>query len=160
MKSIFGNGEQSIYWLLFVIALSPAICEEVLFRGAITSGLRNIFSPRVTILLVGLLFGLFHMSVYRFALTGFTGILLTYFVVRSGSIYLSITAHFINNAIAVLFEKEAIPESWITYLKDNNFEETGLPMTWFCAAIVLFIAGIVLFEKSLPATHKKRSHEN
>ena len=153
MEGLFDK-EMSVYALIFIIAVSPAICEEVLFRGAITSGLRSIFSPRVTILLVGLLFGLFHMSIYRFALTGMTGILLTYFVIRSGSIYLSIIAHFVNNAVAVIFEKEAVPESWVNYLVEHNIEENGIPITWFCGALVVFVVGIFLFEKSLPRNLK------
>jgi sodium transport system permease protein len=154
MEEIFTTKTVPLYALIFMIAISPAICEEVLFRGAITSGLRNIFSPKVTVLLVGLLFGLFHLSIYRFALTGLTGIILTYFVIRSGSIYLSILAHFINNAIGVILAKEALPLGWIEYLEDLGIEENGFPMTWFFAAIVVFIAGIVLFEKSIPGHTK------
>lgn len=150
LEALLGGEEQSIYFLIFAIAISPAICEEVLFRGAITSGLRNVFSPRVTILLVGLLFGIFHMSIYRFALTGMTGILLTYFVVRGGSIYLSMVAHFVNNAVAVIVEKGALPESWMLYLNTQAIEENGMPLPWLCGAVVVFVAGLVLFEKSLP----------
>jgi sodium transport system permease protein len=135
--------------LIFVMVVSPSICEELLFRGAITSGLRNLFSPKVTIIIVGILFGLFHLSIYRFALTGLTGIILTYYVVRSGSIYLAMIGHFINNFVAILFEKEIMPSSFIQYLEGINIEENGFPLHIMAASIVAFIIGIVIFEKSL-----------
>ncbi|MBN4046837.1 CPBP family intramembrane metalloprotease, partial [bacterium AH-315-P07] len=145
-----GNETLATLALLFIIAVSPAICEEVLFRGVITTGLRRVLSGWATVLVVGVLFGLFHMSIYRVLGTGLTGILLTYFVIRSGSIYLPMIGHFINNAIAVMFETESVPESWIVFLEEQNIDESGFPVTWIVIAVVVMIAGIILFEKTLP----------
>ncbi len=140
--------------LLFIIAISPAICEEILFRGVITSGLRRVLNGWATILVVGVLFGLFHMSIYRVLGTGLLGILLTYFVIRSGSILLPVLAHFINNAIGILLATETIPKSWITYIEKNNIEENGLPIPWIITAAIVFTTGIILFEKTLPKSQE------
>ena len=156
MESLISTDSDNPFWilaLLFIIAVSPAICEEILFRGVITSGLRRVLSGWATVLVVGILFGLFHMSVYRVLSTGLTGILLTYFVVRSGSIFLPMIAHFLNNAVAILIDSEHIPKSWVEYIETSGIDESGFPLTWIAIAVVIFIAGIVMFEMTLP---KKR----
>ena len=72
--------EANVFVLLAVVAVSPAICEELLFRGAILSGLEKRLPSWVLIPVVGILFGVFHISIYRVVLTGLTGIVLTYVV--------------------------------------------------------------------------------
>lgn len=156
MGQLFEGTDLNVGMLLLIIAVSPAICEEVLFRGVITSGFRRVLPAWTTILLVGLLFGLFHLSIYRVVLTGLSGVLFTYFVVRSGSIFLPMLGHFILNGLAILLETGTVPEFVNTYIADQNIEETGVPITWFVGAIVMFGIGIALFELTLPDEHKRR----
>ena len=84
-----------------IIALSPAICEEFLFRGMILSSLKEKFSEKSVILITGLLFGLFHMHIFRLVPTAILGIYLTFIVYRTRSIYLGMIGHFLNNALAL-----------------------------------------------------------
>lgn len=87
-----------IVWL--VLAVSPAFCEELLFRGMILTGFKK-FGIWPAIGLSGLLFGLAHSSIYRLMPTFFLGALLGYLVWRSGSVYCSMAAHAINNGLAM-----------------------------------------------------------
>ncbi len=87
-----------IVWL--VLAVSPAVCEELLFRGMILSGFRRL-GMWPAILLSGLLFGLAHSSIYRLIPTFFLGVLFGYLVWRTGSVYCSIVAHALNNGVAM-----------------------------------------------------------
>jgi len=87
---------------LAVIALSPAICEELLFRGVLLSACRKTLSPTATVLVNGLLFGLFHFSIYRFVPTALLGAVLALVVLRSGSLLPAVLFHFVNNAAAVI----------------------------------------------------------
>ena len=84
-----------------VFALSPAICEEVLFRGVILSSLKDKIPPSLCIIIVGFLFGVFHMHIFRMFPTALLGMALTFIVYRTGSIYLSVIAHFFNNGFAL-----------------------------------------------------------
>ncbi|MCB9556650.1 MAG: CPBP family intramembrane metalloprotease [Deltaproteobacteria bacterium] len=86
---------------VLALAISPAICEELLFRGVILSASRQALSTRSAVLLNGVLFGLFHMSAYRFFPTMLLGMLLALFVVRSGSILPAMLFHLLNNAITL-----------------------------------------------------------
>lgn len=96
-------------WIVWgVVALTPALCEEMVFRGLILSGLRRL-GPATAIGLSALLFGLAHASVYRLLPTLGLGLVLGYTAWRTGSIYCSILIHALNNGlIATLVHEEAL----------------------------------------------------
>jgi membrane protease YdiL (CAAX protease family) len=85
------------------IAIIPAICEELVFRGVMMPLLakmtRNIHAA---VWITAFLFSLIHMQFYGFLPRMIMGALLGYFVVWSGSLWASILAHFLNNASAFL----------------------------------------------------------
>jgi uncharacterized protein len=87
---------------IFIMAFLPALSEEMLFRG----GLQNFLTkatkmPLLSILVVSLLFSIVHFSVYGFLVRFFLGLVLGYIFYYTGNIWLSIAAHFFNNALAV-----------------------------------------------------------
>lgn len=88
---------------VFMIALLPAIGEELLFRGIIQRLLsdwsKNIHAG---IWISAVLFSAMHMQFYGFIPRMLLGALLGYLLVWSGSLWLPIIAHFINNASAVI----------------------------------------------------------
>ena len=102
-------------WLLLLVAVVPAVAEEVLFRGAILSGFRSRLPDAGAVILAGLLFGVFHWSpetAFRILPTVWLGILLGWVVVVARSLPLSMILHFINNAailtlVAIPFTREA-----------------------------------------------------
>ena len=85
------------------IAVIPALCEELVFRGVMMPLLakmtRNIHAA---VWITAILFSLIHVQFYGFLPRMIMGALLGYFVVWSGSLWTSILAHFINNASAFL----------------------------------------------------------
>ena len=94
------DGAPAPLWLVWlVIGITPAICEELFFRGLVLSGLRRL-GLWPALLTCALLFGLAHSSVYRLIPTFFIGLLLSWLVWRTGSIWTSILAHALNNGIA------------------------------------------------------------
>ncbi|MGH9347182.1 MAG: ABC transporter permease subunit/CPBP intramembrane protease [Vicinamibacterales bacterium] len=85
-----------VVWL--VVAVTPAICEEALFRGFILSGLRPLGAvPAIGI--SALLFGIAHASIYRLLPTFFLGLVLGIIVWRTGSLLGSVVAHALNNGL-------------------------------------------------------------
>ena len=85
---------------LAVIALTPAIAEEFLFRGVIMRGYEKL-GTRVSIVLTAIMFSLLHLSIVSLPFTLLLGILLAYIVYRSNTLFTGILYHFINNSIAV-----------------------------------------------------------
>ena len=92
----------NIVGVFFVVAVTPAVCEEMLFRGLIYHSMKERYRASVTIAIVAVLFGIYHMSLVKFIPTGLLGLALCYVVYKSGSIYPSMMMHFINNALSVL----------------------------------------------------------
>ena len=94
-----------ILWLLIVVALTPAICEELVFRGVLLQGLTSGMKAGRAIILSALVFGAFHLSIetaIRFLPSAWLGALLGLVVWRTGSLFVSGTMHFINNGLIVL----------------------------------------------------------
>ena len=94
-------------WQLFLLlAVLPAVVEEIFFRGVLLSGLGN-RAPTQRILLTALLFGLFHMSFFRFLPTAALGVLLAFVALSTGSLLPAVLWHAAHNAIGV-FAAEGI----------------------------------------------------
>ena len=94
-------GDLSLWSSLFLFALSPGICEELLFRGAILSGLRRDLGPAKVIAWQALLFGLVHASIYRFVPTALLGAILASLTLRARSLWPAILLHSTYNAVLV-----------------------------------------------------------
>ena len=88
--------------LLLYIAVLPAICEELAFRGVLMSGLRRKLRPGALIAGVGVIFALFHVTLYRLAPTAVLGMALTAVALMTGSIFPGMVLHAGNNALGVL----------------------------------------------------------
>lgn len=105
-----------LVWLLLVVALTPAVCEEVVFRGVLLSGTRGAMSLRSAVLLNAVVFGAFHLSyetAIRFLPTAWVGLLLAWAVARTGSIWTSVLMHFVNNGLVVLIASVPALSSWL-----------------------------------------------
>ena len=95
---------------VILIAGTPAICEELLFRGFIFSSLKNIKTnnedskkPIVFAILVSsLMFGIMHMNFIRIIPTTILGMVFAYSMYKSKSIFVPMLLHFINNSISVI----------------------------------------------------------
>jgi sodium transport system permease protein len=89
-------------WQLFLfVAVLPAICEEIAFRGLLLSGLKRRLRPIGLVVTVGLAFGIFHMTLFRIFPTAVLGVFLTAIAVLTGSILPGIVLHMGNNAWSV-----------------------------------------------------------
>lgn len=87
-----------LWQIILVAALMPAICEEFFFRGVLQGILKKNLPKQKLIIVIGILFGIFHMSMFRIIPTGLLGILLAYLTLASGSIFPSMCLHFMHNA--------------------------------------------------------------
>jgi membrane protease YdiL (CAAX protease family) len=87
---------------VIIFAVLPAICEEILFRGAVLGLLRKKLKLTALIIVVGVLFGAFHLSTYRFLTTALLGIVLSSLVAIGGSIFPAMILHASHNAILIL----------------------------------------------------------
>lgn len=90
-------------WVLFlVMAAMPAIGEEFLFRGFLMGTLREKCKPWVAIVATTLIFAAYHMSLLKMFTISIIGLGLTVAAYMTGSIFVSMLMHFINNSVSVL----------------------------------------------------------
>ncbi|MEX1010681.1 MAG: type II CAAX endopeptidase family protein [Balneolaceae bacterium] len=98
----FLSQDGAIWIALFHVALVPAICEEVMFRGYLQRAFEKSWGAWPAIVVSGLLFGLYHLQLGNLLPLALLGLLLALVTWLSGSLYPAIVAHFVNNGAAVL----------------------------------------------------------
>lgn len=91
-----------LFYVLLVVALVPAFCEELLFRGLVQKNFERGLKGWWGIILPGIIFGAYHFNPFSFLPLVVLGIYLGFLVFRSDSILTSIVAHFANNLFAVV----------------------------------------------------------
>ncbi len=136
---------------LLMIAIIPAIGEEFLFRGVV----QKIFvewtkNVHVAIWIAAVLFSMFHLQFDGFIPRIFLGALFGYLLVWSGSIWLPVLAHFVNNALAVFYYFFYNNEEIIYDLDSIGTDQET--KTYLLISIVLFsllLTGIYFREKQL-----------
>jgi sodium transport system permease protein len=135
------DGSRSLPMALVLMALTPAICEEALFRGPILRGFASRFPPLGAAVLTGALFGLYHVDVWRLIPTGLLGVALSLIALRSDSIIPAMRTHFINNACLVTLAQLGIDRS----VSDVR---PSLQVGLFLTACAVFAAGAQLVRTS------------
>ena len=91
-----------LWAVLLVMAVIPAVVEELAFRGFILSGLERLKNKWQTILLVSLCFGLAHAAIQQSVITTFVGIILGVIAVQTRSIWPCMIYHITHNSLTPL----------------------------------------------------------
>lgn len=93
--------------ILIALAIVPAVCEELYFRGFLLAGLRQRMGHWQSILLSAILFGLFHLitsnalAIERLIPSTLLGVLLGWAAWKSGSVLASMILHAVHNGLLV-----------------------------------------------------------
>jgi sodium transport system permease protein len=90
-----------LWQTVLAMAITPGICEELLFRGAVFGLLRKSVRPVTACLITGALFGLFHMSSFRFLPTAALGVILCFLTLATGSILPAMALHALHNTVSI-----------------------------------------------------------
>ena len=91
------------FWVgVVVIAIVPAVSEELVFRGVIQKNLVRWFSPHVGVWLGAAIFSAIHFQFFGFVPRFVLGLALGYLYLWSGNILVSMAAHFTQNAFQLL----------------------------------------------------------
>lgn len=136
--------ETSPLLLIAVFALTPAVIEELCFRGYLFSAIRGAASPLRTVWITALLFGLFHvltgsaLLIERFVPSTLMGLIIGWVAYRTGSVFPGIVIHFVHNGLlnTVLYYQDQLG-----FLGAGFDDQTHLPPHWLAIAGVLVIVG-------------------
>lgn len=125
---------------LFTIAVVPAICEELLFRGGLQRGLaRWVTPPHVAIWATAVIFSVIHFQFFGFFTRLFLGAGLGYIYYFTKSIWYSIFVHFLNNAYAVI-------AAFYFARKNLPLEQANGPNIGWMGALTSLLLTLVLFK--------------
>lgn len=136
--------DTGILFNLAVLAVTPAICEELLFRGYVQRQAERGLGIAGGILFSGIVFGLYHLRLSQALPLCVLGIYLAWLVWRTGSLWPAVIVHFTNNAIAVALG---------AYISRNpnldiaDLEQMNVP--WY-----LVVLGVALFGAILVGIHR------
>ncbi len=138
---------------ILVFALVPAVCEELLFRGALQQLFcRMLRNHHVAIWLTAAVFSLFHGEIFAFLPRFVLGAALGYLFYYGGSIWINSTAHFLNNALAIV----------LYYLSTKGLVDIqaadSLNAPWYLALGGLVLAVVVFVYVFVPQKNEK--HES
>lgn len=130
----------------FIIALLPAINEELFCRGIVLRSWLPRFGPAMAIFMSALAFGLLHLDPYRFIGTTFLGLLLGYIAYSTGSILPSMFAHALNNGLSFAVQKYAgLTDSSGTWLSFDSIEQ--VPWYWLLSGLISMWIGLFWLQR-------------
>jgi len=137
------NSIPALFVNLVMLAIIPAFGEELIFRG----GFQQIFARwfgnyHVAIWLTAIIFSSIHFQFYGFFPRMFLGALFGYLLVWSGSLWLPILGHFLNNALAV-FTAYWYQQQGLSI--DKMFEAEPSSPVQISISFILFIVSIRYF---------------
>jgi sodium transport system permease protein len=143
-----------IAWTLLLVALTPAVCEEAVFRGVLLGGTRSLTPWRVVVL-NGVVFGAFHLSLdtpIRFLPTAWLGIVMAWTVLRTRSVWTGVLMHFLNNGTIVLLASVPVLQGTLT-------DPDAPPPVWLIPLAVLCLAaGLHMLDR--PARSTEPNEDN
>ena len=118
------------------VAVAPAICEEIAFRGFVMGSLSD-FGDGFAILISSMFFGMMHTGISGILFAFLVGLLLGFIHKISGSLIPSMIVHFLNNAYSVLM---------IVLLKILDIEMLGIISgTFVFTMLLLFVVMLIIF---------------
>ena len=138
-------GEDPYIWVCLSVVIFGPIAEELLFRGIIHNSIKKVCNPYVAIVLSGMMFGIWHGEFVQTVYTTFFGIALAVVYEYSGSLWVPIGMHILNNFTSTL---PPALDTTSTYLLITRIEEICLLPT------------ILLLIYMIRAIHKKEKENH
>ena len=133
-------------FVLLIIGVIPAICEESMFRGLVQGNFEMSMSRRKAIIVTGLIFGLYHLDPFTFVALCALGIYLSYLVSVSESIIVPMAAHFTNNFVSAFVVYDTGKDSFIAPSGGHPLT-VGYIIGWSAVLALIFVGTIKLTEK-------------
>jgi len=143
----------NIWVVLLVLAVTPAICEEIAFRGFILSGLRHMGHKWAAIVISSLFFGAAHGVLQQSITACLVGVVIGFLAIHSGSLLAGMLFHLIYNSmsLALSLKLPGLVEEYPALLWVFRAEGGGYMYQWYVIVAGAFAAvAILLWFRNLP----------
>lgn len=142
-----------------IIALTPGICEEAMFRGLVMSSYENLGSKKA-IIYSAILFGMFHFNVQNLLGPIVLGIIFGIIALKTNSLFSTILGHTVNNTIALIIGYNLIDLEdlqGVSQAVDIMPQGSIMVFTLIFLGIMALVSGLLLFKliQSLPSSRKE-----
>ena len=137
------TGNQPLWLLMLIFAVTPAICEELAFRGFVLSGLARGGRLAIAVVVSSIMFGIIHMIPQQAFNAALMGLLLGLVAVHSRSLFPAMAFHFCTNALALLYSRNALPVTadGLFFSRDNLDDiRYGASVLLICGVCVVWIS--------------------
>ena len=142
---------------LFIVAVLPAIGEELLFRGLLQKLLKKMTgNGHWAIWITAILFSALHMQFFGFLPRMLLGALFGYLLEWTGTLWLPMIAHFINNATGVIIYY-VTGEGLEPDQPDANIFNNSLFFWAIASGLVVWLLLRYLYQRRLESTSKELS---
>jgi len=131
--------------VFFVLAITPAVCEELFFRGYIQQNYTRSMSTGGAVILTGFVFAFFHLSAANLIPLALLGCYIGYIYSETGNIAVSFFVHLANNLAALLLLLFAGDGDSLMISRPASLVNT--PWWWLVVAgsLILFVMVILQF---------------
>ncbi len=134
-------------FIVIVVAVVPSICEEVFFRGYVQKSFEFRIKPVWAALITAIFFALYHFNPYGLVALLALGFFFGYSAYISGSIFIPLLLHFLNNFIAVMTYFILGEEEFIQ-ADVSDPSQIGTNLFLFVFFLLLFILYIFLVNRN------------
>lgn len=132
------NSPVELVFNLILIAVLPALGEELIFRGLIQQSFRKwLGNPHVAIWLTAILFSTIHFQFQGFLPRMFLGALLGYLFYWTNNLWVPIIAHFVTNGLQVF-------GAYVAKDLIEGMEQTEVEPNWIVVIISSILVGILI----------------
>ncbi len=147
---------------LTIVAVIPALGEELIFRGILQRRLEEIMQkPHVAILISALIFSFIHFQFAGFLPRVVLGLLLGYLYYWTRNLWVPILGHFVINGFqvsAAYFAKDEIENLEPTEL--SNLPASQMLIIAAVSLIFIYLAGNWFHKRRIPLSNSLNSNEN
>jgi membrane protease YdiL (CAAX protease family) len=138
------------FFVVLVIAVTPAVCEELLFRGLIQRTLEDEHSTAsfgkkstrglTAAIVAGVIFALYHLNPFTLVPLAALGVYFGFVVYRTQNIITSIAAHFFNNFLACLAVYLQLKDDFVALAPTSEPSSMVLAVNYSVCAVVFIAA--------------------
>jgi len=137
--------------VVLVVALTPAVCEEVLFRGLVQRSFEEEAGGFRAAIMTGVIFGAYHMSPFSLIPLAVLGIFFGFVVYRTGNLLVAVAAHFFNNFMACLAAYFQLEDDFVAVDPLGAASGTIMALNVLLFAVVFVVATYYFTRITRPA---------
>ena len=151
VKQIYANMLSNMVWTSLSVAVAAPLAEEFLLRGTILRGMLYHSTPLKAILWSAFYFALIHMNLYQALGAFLMGLFIGWIYYKTGTLWLAVLIHFVNNGSSVLFTVLNPEMDVETTLMDIITDSWGIEayIAIFTLSVAVFVAIVYYFHKNL-----------